>query len=154
MTHICVSKLTIIGSDNGLSPGRRQAMIWTKAGILVIGPLATNFSEILIGIHIFSFKIMQLKMLSAKCGPFCLNLNVLISKQWIWSSLLRHQYDSQRIPRGRLNIQIDGLAQDYSNSSTLALELLQSCAKPSTCCLTETGKGTMEIRHLMTVLSP
>ena len=36
--HICVSKLTIIGSDNGLSPGRRQAIIWTNAGILLIGP--------------------------------------------------------------------------------------------------------------------
>ena len=37
--HICVSKLTIIGSDNGLSPDRRQAIIWTNAGILLIGPL-------------------------------------------------------------------------------------------------------------------
>ena len=27
VTHICVSKLTIFGSDNGLSPGRRQAII-------------------------------------------------------------------------------------------------------------------------------
>ena len=27
VTHICVSKLAIIGSDNGLSPGRRQAII-------------------------------------------------------------------------------------------------------------------------------
>ena len=48
--HICVNKLTIIGSDNGLSPGRRQAIIWTNAGILLIGPLGTNFSEILIEI--------------------------------------------------------------------------------------------------------
>ena len=47
-THICVSKLTIIGSDNGLSPERRHAIIWTNAGILLIGPLGTNFSEILI----------------------------------------------------------------------------------------------------------
>ena len=37
-THVCVGKLTIIGSDNGLSPGRRQAIIWTIAGILLIGP--------------------------------------------------------------------------------------------------------------------
>ena len=44
VTHICVSKLTIIGSDNGLSPGRRQAIIWTNAGILLIGALATNFN--------------------------------------------------------------------------------------------------------------
>ena len=55
VTHICVSKLTIIGSDNGLSPDRRQAIIWTKAGILLIGPLRTNFNEISIKIYIFSF---------------------------------------------------------------------------------------------------
>ena len=39
VTHICVSKLTIIGSDNGLSPGLLQAIIWTNAEILFIGPL-------------------------------------------------------------------------------------------------------------------
>ena len=55
--HICISKLIIIGSHNGLSPGRHQAIIWTNAGILLIGPLGTNFSEIAIEIHIFSFKI-------------------------------------------------------------------------------------------------
>ena len=44
--HIYVGNLTIIGSDNGLSPGRRQAIIWTNAGILLIEPLGTNFSEI------------------------------------------------------------------------------------------------------------
>ena len=55
-THICVSNLTIIGSDNGLSPGRRQAIIWTNAGILLIGPFGTNFSEILIEICKFYLK--------------------------------------------------------------------------------------------------
>ena len=79
VTHICVSKLTIIGSDNGLSPGRRQAIIWTNAGILLIGPLRTNFSEIFIEMHTFSFKNMWLKMSSAKWQPFCLGLNVLIN---------------------------------------------------------------------------
>ena len=49
VTHICVGKLTTIGSDNGLSPVRRQGIIWTNAGILLIEPLETNFSEILIG---------------------------------------------------------------------------------------------------------
>ena len=77
VTHICVSELTIIGSDNGLSPGRRQAIIWTNAGILLIEPLGTNFSEILIEIQIFSFKKMRLKMSSVKWRPFCLGLNVL-----------------------------------------------------------------------------
>ena len=77
VTHICVGNLTIIGSDNGLSPGRRQAIIWTSAGILLIGPLGTNFSEILIGIQTFSFKKMHLKMASVKWRPFCPGLNVL-----------------------------------------------------------------------------
>ena len=77
VTHICVGKLTIIGSDNGLSPQRRQAIIWTNAGILLIGPLGTNFSEISIGIQTFAFKKMHFKMSSAKWRPFCLGLNVL-----------------------------------------------------------------------------
>ena len=77
VTHICVSKLTIIGSDNGLSPDRRQAIIWTNAGILLIGSLGTSFSEILIKIHAFSFKKMHLKISSGKLRPFCLGLNVL-----------------------------------------------------------------------------
>ena len=77
VTHICVSKLTSIGSDNGLSPDRHQAIIWTNAGILLIGPLGTNFSEISIEILTFSFKKMRLKVSSAKRRPFCLGLNVL-----------------------------------------------------------------------------
>ena len=75
--HMCVSKLTIIGLDNGLSPGRRQAIIRTNAGILLIRPLGTNFGQILIAILIFSFKKMRLKVLFAKRRPFCLGLNVL-----------------------------------------------------------------------------
>ena len=76
VTHICVSNLATIGSDNGLSPGRRQAIIWTNAGILFIGPLGTNFSEILIEILTFSMKKMHLKVSSGKWRPFCLSLNV------------------------------------------------------------------------------
>ena len=76
--HICASKITIIGSDNGLSPGRRQPIIWTNAGTLLIQTLGTNFSEILNVIHAFSFKKMHLKMSSAKWRPFCLSLNVSV----------------------------------------------------------------------------
>ena len=79
VTHICVSRLIITGSDNGLSPGRRQAIIWTNAGILLIGPLGTNFSENSIEILIFSFTKMRLKVSSAKWRPFCLGLNELMS---------------------------------------------------------------------------
>ena len=53
VTHICVGNLTIIGSDNGLSPSRCQAIIWTNVEILLIGPLRKNFSEILIVINKF-----------------------------------------------------------------------------------------------------
>ena len=77
VTHICVNKLTIIGSGNGLSPGRRQAIIWTNAGILLIGPLVTNFSEILIEMKTFSFKKMHSKISSGKWRPSCLGLNEL-----------------------------------------------------------------------------
>ena len=78
VTHICISKLTIMGSDIGLSPGRCQAIIWTIVRILLIRTLGTNFSEMLIQIHTFSFKKIHLKMLSGKWRPFCLSLNVLI----------------------------------------------------------------------------
>ena len=77
VTHICVSKLTIIGSDNGLSPGRPQAITLTNAGILMIGPLGTNFGEISIDILTFSFKKIRFKMSSGKWRPFCLGVNVL-----------------------------------------------------------------------------
>ena len=70
VTHICVSKLTIIGSDNGLLPDQRQVMIWTNAGILLNGPLGTNFSETLIEIYAVSFRKMHLKLSSGKWQPF------------------------------------------------------------------------------------
>ena len=70
VTHRWVTKLTINDSDNGLSPGRRQAVICTDAGILLIGHLGTTFSEIIIEIHTFSFKRIPLKMLSGNGGHF------------------------------------------------------------------------------------
>ena len=48
VTHICVSQLIIIASDNGLSPDRRQAIIWSNDEILLFGPLEKDFSETLI----------------------------------------------------------------------------------------------------------
>ena len=79
VTHTCVGNLTIIGSDHGLSPGRCRAITWTNVGILLIGPLGTNFSEMLIEIHTFSFKKIHLTMSSGKWQPFCLGLNVLMN---------------------------------------------------------------------------
>ena len=80
MTHICVGNLTIIGSDSGLSPDRRQATTWTIDRISLMGPLGTNFSEMLIKIHTFSSKKMHLKTLSEKRWTFCLGLNVFTNR--------------------------------------------------------------------------
>ena len=41
--HICVGQLTIIGSDNGLSPGRRQAITWTNAASIINWTLWKKF---------------------------------------------------------------------------------------------------------------
>ena len=68
----------IIGPENALSPDRRQAIIWTDDGILLIGPLGTNVSEIVDKIHAFSFRKLRSKMSSGKWEPSCLGLNVLI----------------------------------------------------------------------------
>ena len=72
--HISVGNPAIIGSDNGLLPGRHQAIIWTNVGVLLTGHY---FSEILIEIHTFSFKKLHLKVSSGKWQPFCLSHNVL-----------------------------------------------------------------------------
>ena len=77
VTHICVNKLTRIGADNGLSPGRRQAIIWTSAGIMLNRPVGTKFSEMLIEIPTFSFKKLHLKMSSVKWRPFYVGLNII-----------------------------------------------------------------------------
>ena len=62
-------------------PGRSQAIIWTNDGVVLIGPLGTNYNEISIEIYIFAFKKMHVKMSYAK--SFCLGLNVLISQKHI-----------------------------------------------------------------------
>ena len=89
VTHICVNKLTIIGSDNGLSPDHRQAIIWTNAGILLIGLLGTNFSEILIEILTFSliqenaFESVVCETVAILSRPQCVNqLSHHLNRVW------------------------------------------------------------------------
>ena len=136
--HLCIGNLTIIGSDNVFLPGWRQAIVWTNAGIWLIGSLGTNFSEILIKIQTPWFKKKRLKVSSAKGQPFCHGLNV-----WIHLQLERGTrpsisavliYISFAVDQCHTEIlHFDGLVQDCSNSSALAIELLQSCTKPSIC---------------------
>ena len=75
--NICVSKLTIIGSDISLSPGRRHAIIWTNARILLIRTQGINFSELLSETFTFLFKKLHLKISSAQWRLFCLGASVL-----------------------------------------------------------------------------
>ena len=75
MTHIMI--ITIIGSDNGLSPSRRQAINRTNAGLKSIGPIGTNFNEIWIKIQPFYYKKIILNVSYAKWRPFCLGLSLL-----------------------------------------------------------------------------
>ena len=95
MMHIYISNLATIGSDNGLLPGGRQAIIWTNTAVLLIGHLGTNFNAILIRMHMFAFKKMHLKMTSAKWWPSCHCLNVLRSMSvslilWTGRPLIRN----------------------------------------------------------------
>ena len=81
-----------IGLDSGLSPIRRQAIIWINAALLSIGPVERNVSKIRIEIQNFSITKMYLKMSSGKWRPFCLGKNVsLFSQQCIcwWLSIRR-----------------------------------------------------------------
>ena len=72
LTHIGVNKLIITSSSNGLSHGRRQAIIWANdTRLLLIVPLATNISEILMEIYTISFKKIHLKMSFPKWRRFC-----------------------------------------------------------------------------------
>ena len=82
VAHVCVSKLTTIGSDNDLSPGGRKAIIQTSAGILLIWHLRTNFSDIVIKIYTLSLKKTVLKYVVCEMTvifsrPQC--VNVLLS---------------------------------------------------------------------------
>ena len=81
MTHICVGKLNITGSGNGLSPGRRQDIIWTNAEILLIGPLGTNYrnfnrnSSIFIEENTFENVVYEMLFISSRphCGQNVIN---------------------------------------------------------------------------------
>ena len=96
VTHICVSKLTIIGSDNGLSPGRRQAIIWTNAWILLIWTLGTNFSEIISNIScIFiqenAFENVIWKKAAILSGPQCVKTELGLpqdNEMKVWNTVL------------------------------------------------------------------
>ena len=63
VSHICFSKFTTISFDNGLSPDRHQAIIWTKVREIFV--------------KIFSFQEMHVKISSGKWRSLYLSLSVL-----------------------------------------------------------------------------
>ena len=71
VTHICVSKLTVVGSDNGLPPGRRQAIVWTNAEILLIGPSGTCFRNLNRNSYVFIQENAFCKMAAICFWPQC-----------------------------------------------------------------------------------
>ena len=88
MMHICVSKLTIIGSNNGLSPDQRQAIIWTNTVMLLTGPLGTIFDEILIEIHKFPLKKAFENVVSKMAA-------ILSRPQWVKWEYISDQFVAQ-----------------------------------------------------------
>ena len=147
VTHICVVKLTIIGSGNGLSPGRRQAIIWTNAGILLIGPLGTNFSEILIRVQTFSFKKMLLKMSSAKWRPFCFGLNVVSHC---------HSLEHQSPPGQRFIYSHDALAWNLTKVHFYLFHILatQSQCIPSPICVIRKKMWNLHFPNFVIMYDP
>ena len=85
-SHTCVRQVSITGSDSGLSPVRRQHIIGNNAGLLLIWILRENISKIFIKILIFY---------SAKCRPFCLDLNVLNERKL---HIMMREEDAARFP--------------------------------------------------------
>ena len=66
---------------SALSHVRRQAITWTNADLFSFVPLGSGFSEIQIKIQSFSLLKMHLKMLSAKCLPFCPGRDEIIQRK-------------------------------------------------------------------------
>ena len=105
----------------------RQAIIWTNAGILLIGPLGTNFSEILIKILTFSFKkLNHVIQENAFESVICETAAILSRPQWVNRGL-----QGLSLTIWVLCLQINGSGQDCGDSIADALELPEYCTKPS-----------------------
>ena len=74
---MCIDKLTIIVSDNGLLPGQHQAIIWVNAGILLVGHLGTNLWNVNRNFYRFiqenAFENIVGKMAAILSQPQCVN---------------------------------------------------------------------------------
>ena len=97
MTHICYSNLTNIVSDNGLSSGRRQAIIWINAGMFLIGPFRNKLQWNLnhnsyIFIQGNAFENIIWKKVAFFSRPHCDNplIGVITAHTFMWMWLIIH----------------------------------------------------------------
>ena len=119
VTHTCVNKLIIIGSDYGLSPGRRQAIIWTNAGILLIRTIWRNFSEILNEINAFSYKKMHLE------------ISIFFFKSVFYKSMRFRNTSELQMPRVFPMKLPSGEAtwQDITDDTSILVQVMACCHK-------------------------
>ena len=115
VTHICVSKLIINGSDNGLSPGWHQAIIWTNIGILLTWPLGTNFSEISIETYIFgqenAFENVVCEMAAILSQPQCTHGRVFTYLKKLWNVVY---YTFPNLRYSVLRKEVSGVASPFA----------------------------------------
>ena len=86
VTHIPISELTIIGSDNGLSPGRRQTITWTNINWNLRKKLHWHFKQ---NSYIFVQKLhlkMSCAMVAILSQPQCVKY-LSINNIWLYSSV-------------------------------------------------------------------
>ena len=112
VTHICVGNLTIIGSDNGLSPGRRQAIIWTNVGILLTlrslkNKLQWNFNRnysIFIQENVFESVVCEMSSISSRPQWVKYVCVCVCSMQcpWCGGRILYHRHSDLLLCRGVL----------------------------------------------------
>ena len=90
VTHICVSKLTIIGSDNGLSPGRHHHYLnqcWNIVNSNLTNKLQWNLKRnSCIFIHENGFENVVCEMASILSRPPCVT-NATI-RAYMWNRIL------------------------------------------------------------------
>ena len=94
MAHICVNKLDVIGSSNGLSPVRRQAVVWINDDLLLIGPLEIIFGEIAIKITSTFIQEDAFENVVCETGLFCFGLIVFQACKFtaLYGVLVPHKY--------------------------------------------------------------
>ena len=80
-----------LGSGNGFSPVRRQAITWTNADLLSIRPSGINFNENWIEIQSFSFMKMSSKISSAKSRPFCPGRDELTKPEMVQETMIERR---------------------------------------------------------------